>query len=55
MLPGHHEQLSDHPGALANELLHQLGAGNADERALCVVGYSPREQGLAGAGGTVEL
>lgn len=40
-LPGHNEELSHHPGALSNELLHQFRSRHADEGTLCVVSHGP--------------
>ncbi len=31
-LPGHDEELANHPAPLADELLHQLGSGHPDMR-----------------------
>ena len=45
-IPGHDEELSDHAGPLADVLLHQLRARDADEGAVCVVGHSSSQQGL---------
>jgi len=52
--PRHDKQLSHHTRSLANELLHQLRAGDSDERALGVVGNGTREQRLASARRTVQ-
>ena len=48
--PGHDEQLSHHPGALADKLLHQLRAGDADKGAVRVVRHGTRQQRLPCAG-----
>jgi len=54
VLSSHHEQLSDHPRSFADELLDQLGAGDANEGALGVVGDGTSEQGFSGARWSVE-
>lgn len=46
-VPGHDEELSHHPGAFTDELLHQLGAGHSDKGALCVVSDCSCQQSLA--------
>ena len=46
----HDEELAHHARALADVLLHELGAGDADEGAVGVVRHRAREQRLARAG-----
>lgn len=54
MLPCHDEELANHAAAFANVLLHQLGTRHADELAVGVMRHRSGQQGLAGAGRTVE-
>ena len=49
VLARHHEQLAHHARALADELLDELAAAHADERALGVVGDGARQQSFASA------
>ena len=51
---GHDEKLADHAGAFADVFLDQLGAADADEFGLGVVGNGAGEERFAGAGGAVE-
>ena len=46
VLSRHHEELTHHARALANVLLHQLGARDADKGAVC----AERETGVMGEG-----
>ena len=54
VLARHDEQLADHPAALADVLLHELGAGHADEPAVGVVRDGTREERLSGTRGAIE-
>jgi hypothetical protein len=54
VLPRHHEQLPDHAGPLADVLLDQLRAGDADEGAVGVVRDRAGQQRLARSGRAVE-
>mmetsp|Transcript_11163 Transcript_11163/g.19080 ORF Transcript_11163/g.19080 Transcript_11163/m.19080 type:complete len:284 (-) Transcript_11163:605-1456(-) len=49
VLPGHDEQLANHPGSLPDVLLHQLRARDTNERAVCVMRNSASKQRLASA------
>mmetsp|Transcript_18451 Transcript_18451/g.46679 ORF Transcript_18451/g.46679 Transcript_18451/m.46679 type:complete len:312 (-) Transcript_18451:612-1547(-) len=50
VLPRHDEQLAHHARPLANVLLHQLAADDADEARVGAVGHRARKQRLARAG-----
>jgi len=54
MLPGHHEQLPDHPTSLSNVLLHQLGPTNSNEPTIGVMSDRTSEQSLSRSRRTVE-
>ena len=54
MLTGHDEELADHAAAFADVFLHELGAGDADKLAVCVMGYCSCEEGFSCARGTIE-
>lgn len=47
LCPRHLEELSDHPGALAHILLHQLGADDSNEGGICSVGHGSGTQRLS--------
>mmetsp|Transcript_38171 Transcript_38171/g.107902 ORF Transcript_38171/g.107902 Transcript_38171/m.107902 type:complete len:380 (+) Transcript_38171:280-1419(+) len=54
VLPGHDEELAHQAAALADVLLHELAARDADEAAVRVVRHRPGEQRLAGPRRAVE-
>ena len=54
VLTSHHEQLSDHPRTLTDELLHELTARDTNERALGVMSDGASKKRLASTGRTVE-
>jgi hypothetical protein len=43
-LPGHDEELANHPASLADELLHQLGSGHPDVKGRSVIKNEPTEK-----------
>mmetsp|Transcript_2801 Transcript_2801/g.8771 ORF Transcript_2801/g.8771 Transcript_2801/m.8771 type:complete len:381 (+) Transcript_2801:309-1451(+) len=54
MLTSHYEEFTHHAASLSDVLLHQLTARHTDEGTLGVVSNGAGQQGLAGAGRTIQ-